>query len=717
MGRSPNEWYEGRERQEYRTSDGSPERLGRVSSSKPPPEVDRASQASKSLETSSIESASEAEAERFDPRRDGPELAYEHLHRYVLASQVVEGLRVLDLAAGTGYGSNLLARTAGKLVSLDLERAGLSGGPAGVCGDAQKLPFADGSFDVVVCFEAIEHVPDPARLVAEAKRVLSGPSILLVSTPDREIYSVRAEHRNPYHIAEMTRPEFQRLLRTHFGHLRMLGQGLWAGSWIAGLAPGKSARGLGKRNVSALPIPDSGSVAGSRARGPRWADPSAEELPTPVYLLAACADSKEGRLLLGRTIPQESILHDSSQWLLGQYDRLALAWGDELARFEEELARARRGHEDQSAQIEAASETIGKLETQIDRARRASDARERELGEARVHADDQASQLSRARASTASLEAELETARLRFQEQVAVMDSHRAGVANLESEVAHAREANQDLERQVSEARSAHERLESELLAAGVANADLEAQVDGSRSAIAEGQAELGAARSTIDGMQGELATARTTIDDRDVQIEAARSTIEEMRTELETARVSIDGKDSELAAARSLIAEKDDEIAVATSVVDGKDRELAVAKSVVDGKDSELRVAREGIDEKAREIEASRIVVEGLQRELAEMTRLAGEREQAVSETRLSIRAAEREVSSLRDAINAAERNVEEAELRSAEGARRIAELERGLGEERRRRIEVEASQRRLFARLGADLSDWLERWKGGRE
>jgi ubiquinone/menaquinone biosynthesis C-methylase UbiE len=53
-----------------------------------------------------------------------------------------------------------------------------------VCGDATELQFEDGVFDTVTMFDVLEHIPDHARAVAEALRVLKPRGYLLVSTPN-----------------------------------------------------------------------------------------------------------------------------------------------------------------------------------------------------------------------------------------------------------------------------------------------------------------------------------------------------------------------------------------------------------------------------------------------------------------------------------------------------------------------------------------------------
>jgi 2-polyprenyl-3-methyl-5-hydroxy-6-metoxy-1,4-benzoquinol methylase len=70
-------------------------------------------------------------------------------------------------------GERLLAQVARKV---DSER---------VVGDVAALPFADGSFDVVVCTEVIEHVAAPRRAVGELARVLAPGGTLVLTTPNR----------------------------------------------------------------------------------------------------------------------------------------------------------------------------------------------------------------------------------------------------------------------------------------------------------------------------------------------------------------------------------------------------------------------------------------------------------------------------------------------------------------------------------------------------
>ena len=158
--------------------------------------------------------------------------------RYRWAANLAAGRRILDLASGAGYGSALLGEGGARSV-VSADRAGeafaeaaLPGSGAGnlrgVITDASRLPFADGSFDLYVSFETIEHVEDDRAVVAEARRVLAPGGVFLCSTPEREVISpgrtLADRPDNPYHVREYARSEFAALLGTSFDRVEWYGQ-------------------------------------------------------------------------------------------------------------------------------------------------------------------------------------------------------------------------------------------------------------------------------------------------------------------------------------------------------------------------------------------------------------------------------------------------------------------------------------------------------------
>ena len=146
------------------------------------------------------------------PASASTEAAYEQLSAYGFARRYAQGKTVADLGhEGAGYGSRLLAQSAESLTAL---------------ADLPKPALADGSFDVVVAFGAIEELEHPEELVEEAKRLLKEGGVLLVSVADKRA-AVADGRRGGMYV-----PEFRGLLERHFGHVRLYRQGAVAGGFV-----------------------------------------------------------------------------------------------------------------------------------------------------------------------------------------------------------------------------------------------------------------------------------------------------------------------------------------------------------------------------------------------------------------------------------------------------------------------------------------------------
>ena len=133
------------------------------------------------------------------------EIRYEHVHRYVFARELVKGRKVLDAACGEGYGTALLAETATSVTGVDVSAAAIAharkryqhANADFVESDCLSMPFEDGEFDCIVSFETLEHLEEQESLLAEFRRVLKADGFLLVSTPDRAIYTDITQSRAP----------------------------------------------------------------------------------------------------------------------------------------------------------------------------------------------------------------------------------------------------------------------------------------------------------------------------------------------------------------------------------------------------------------------------------------------------------------------------------------------------------------------------------------
>lgn len=172
-------------------------------------------------------------------------LIYEHLHRYALAFGLAKGKRVLDIACGEGYGANLLARVASKVIGVDLDAGTIAHAEAKyrrrnlhfLQGSCTEIPCEDHSIDLVASFETIEHISEHDDFLSEIKRVLAPGGILVISSPHKAEYQKGLEAANPFHEAELDHDEFVQLVTKTFKHYVAAKQRLVIGSWIAPDAP------------------------------------------------------------------------------------------------------------------------------------------------------------------------------------------------------------------------------------------------------------------------------------------------------------------------------------------------------------------------------------------------------------------------------------------------------------------------------------------------
>jgi len=138
--------------------------------------------------------------ERYVPAEQG-RIRLEHYHRYAVVLDAAKKKDVLDVACGEGYGSFLLAGVARSVVGVDISKEAVQHASATYkmpnltfhLGNAAKLNFCDASFDIVISFETIEHLAEQAQMLAEIRRVLRPEGVLVISSPNRPIYSESLE--------------------------------------------------------------------------------------------------------------------------------------------------------------------------------------------------------------------------------------------------------------------------------------------------------------------------------------------------------------------------------------------------------------------------------------------------------------------------------------------------------------------------------------------
>lgn len=172
------------------------------------------------------------------------EIDIEHHQRYLSIKELVKGKVVVDAASGAGYGSHILAASAAQVYGFDISTSAVQFAAQAYPKDNLQfcpasitaLPLANGSIDVVVSFETIEHVAESAQLafLQECKRILKPAGLFIISTPDKAIYSDLPNYQNEFHVKEFYKAEFTAFLSSFFNNIAIAKQFISLGYFFSG---------------------------------------------------------------------------------------------------------------------------------------------------------------------------------------------------------------------------------------------------------------------------------------------------------------------------------------------------------------------------------------------------------------------------------------------------------------------------------------------------
>jgi ubiquinone/menaquinone biosynthesis C-methylase UbiE len=310
-------------------------------------------------------------AERFVPEQmHGQIIEAEHLSRYHWAAALVSGKRVLDAGCGTAYGSAILAAAnAREVVGVDVAGDVLTAVsprmPDGVElleADVSNLPFDADTFDVVVCFEVIEHVEDPVAVLDELARVLADDGVLAISSPNRDAYMPG----NPHHRYEFTPEEFEKTLGGRFANARLYRQADWIASAVLddelhGFEGEKPLGGLQLRKAVAAEPGDELYTLALAGNGTLPKPAASAVLGSAAEIKAVVEEGesieRDRRQLTRRTALAE---REASEVL-----RELASLRNRLLTIETELARARQKVSHDAADLEASESRVRELEGQV----------------------------------------------------------------------------------------------------------------------------------------------------------------------------------------------------------------------------------------------------------------------------------------------------------------------------------------------------------------
>ncbi len=164
---------------------------------------------------------------------DVPEENYwyrRHLVVYEWIAERVAGRRVIDMACGEGYGSNVLAGSAASVVGVDAnpeahEHARLRYVRPNLRFERDLVESFSEPCDAVVFLQTIEHVRDPDAMLEHFHTMLEPEGVAYISTPNLLTLAPPGAEKseNPWHVKEYRAEEFRELCEAQFGQVELLG--------------------------------------------------------------------------------------------------------------------------------------------------------------------------------------------------------------------------------------------------------------------------------------------------------------------------------------------------------------------------------------------------------------------------------------------------------------------------------------------------------------
>jgi SAM-dependent methyltransferase len=161
---------------------------------------------------------------------DVPEENYwyrRHVAVYEWVAERCAGLRVVDLACGEGFGSNLLAQRAAHVLGVDanpeaFEHARARYRRPNLSFERGLVEQFDQQVDAVVFLQTIEHINGPDRLLEGVSQLAP---VAYISTPNRLTLAPPGAEKsdNPWHLREYDQREYRALLEPHFDSVELIG--------------------------------------------------------------------------------------------------------------------------------------------------------------------------------------------------------------------------------------------------------------------------------------------------------------------------------------------------------------------------------------------------------------------------------------------------------------------------------------------------------------
>ena len=149
--------------------------------------------------------------------------------RYHFAYRFCRKKDILEIACGAGQGLGYLAKAAQKVVGSDIDKKNLEFAQRQYKDrnnirlehfDAQKIPFEDDRYDVVILYEAVYYLKNPETFINEAYRILKDDGLLIMCTANKDWADFNP---SPYSIRYFSVPELSSLIKCRFKQVTFYG--------------------------------------------------------------------------------------------------------------------------------------------------------------------------------------------------------------------------------------------------------------------------------------------------------------------------------------------------------------------------------------------------------------------------------------------------------------------------------------------------------------
>jgi len=166
-------------------------------------------------------------------------LRHEVVYRWWIEQAATSGPKpvsplVVDAGCGEGYGAAMLADGGARVVAVDYDEQVVAHVHSSyprvmpLRANLVELPFAAACVETVISLQVIEHLWDLPRFLSECRRVLTDAGALVLSTPNRPVFSpglTRGERpTNPFHVEEFDAGQVHDVLTSAgFSQVQVLG--------------------------------------------------------------------------------------------------------------------------------------------------------------------------------------------------------------------------------------------------------------------------------------------------------------------------------------------------------------------------------------------------------------------------------------------------------------------------------------------------------------